>query len=63
MSVCNNPNDDTKIILLFANKTEQDILLRKELELFAQNNPNKFKLHYTIDKEKEGWNHFSGHIN
>ena len=35
MSVCNNPDDNTKIILLFANRTEQDILLRKELEAFA----------------------------
>ena len=35
MSVRNNPDDNTKIILLFANRTEQDILLRKELEAFA----------------------------
>jgi len=36
--------------LLYANKTEQDILLRKELDELAEKNNHKFKLYYAL-----GW--------
>lgn len=30
-----NPNDNTQFHLIFANKTEDDILLKKELEVYV----------------------------
>lgn len=33
-SICNNENDNTQISLIYANRTEEDIWLRKELEHF-----------------------------
>lgn len=42
--------DDVKVHLLFANQTEDDILCRKELEAMAKEYPDKFKVHYTIDR-------------
>ncbi|CAF1000964.1 unnamed protein product [Rotaria magnacalcarata] len=54
---------DIKIWLLFANQTEQDILLRDDLEQLAHLNANQFKLWYTIDRESEQWHYSKGFIN
>lgn len=35
--------------LIFGNRSIDDILLREELESLASNNPEKFKLHFTVD--------------
>jgi cytochrome-b5 reductase len=53
---------DIKIWLLFANQTEQDILLRDELEEFAATNSDRFKLWYTVDREGEEWKYSKGFI-
>lgn len=46
-------NDDTKLSLLYANQTEKDILVRKELEEVAEKHPDQFKLWYTVDTPTE----------
>lgn len=55
-----NPDDKTKVSLLFANTSADDILLKKELDKYAQKYPDRFKVYYTIDKiadakEKSAW--------
>lgn len=52
--VIKNPNDTTKLALLFANQTEDDILLRKELDDLAQQHPGRFKVWYTLDNVTDG---------
>ncbi|CAN0214865.1 unnamed protein product [Ectocarpus sp. 4 AP-2014] len=47
--------------LLFANKSEDDILLRDMIEKLAASNPS-FKFHYTLDTAPEGWAHSQGFI-
>ncbi|CBJ30200.1 conserved unknown protein [Ectocarpus siliculosus] len=47
--------------LIFANKSEDDILLRDMIEKLAASNPN-FKFHYTLDTVPEGWAHSQGFI-
>ena len=44
----NKKNDKTKITLLFANHSIKDVLLRKELEKFANENKDQFKLHLIV---------------
>jgi len=58
-----NDSANTKITILFANKTESDILLRNELEEMAHANPERVNVHFTIDNKTDGWLHFDGHIN
>jgi len=49
-------NDDTtEMSLIFGNLTEDDILLRSELEHYLKTYPRQFKLFYTIDKPTTGW--------
>lgn len=52
--ITKNPKDKTKLALIFANQTEDDILLRNELEEVAKNHPDQFKLWYTLDRPNEG---------
>ena len=54
---------DIKIWLLFANQTEEDILLRDELEQLAASNSDRFKLWYTVDRDSEEWKYSKGFIN
>lgn len=49
-SILNNPTDTTKIALVYANNTEDDILLRKEFDELAQKYPDRFERLYTVSK-------------
>nr|ABX00685.2 NADH cytochrome b5 reductase [Mucor racemosus] len=54
--VCNDPTDKTKINLIFANVTEDDILLKKELDEIAKASPENFKVHYVLERPpSESW--------
>jgi cytochrome-b5 reductase len=56
-------DDRTELSLIFANQTEEDILLRQELEAIAAEHPDQFHLHYTLDRPREGWKYSKGFIN
>ena len=53
----------TTASLLFANQTEDDILVRNELETLAKEFPDRFKLHYTLDRPPTDWKYSSGFVN
>ncbi|KAJ5747247.1 uncharacterized protein N7511_008943 [Penicillium nucicola] len=46
--ILNNPEDKTKIKLVFGVNTEQDLLLREELEGFRTRFPDRFEYLYTV---------------
>uniref|UniRef100_A0A671DXW0 NADH-cytochrome b5 reductase n=1 Tax=Rhinolophus ferrumequinum TaxID=59479 RepID=A0A671DXW0_RHIFE len=48
--IIKNPSDRTRMSLIFANQTEADILMRKELEEIARTHPDQFNLWYTLDR-------------
>jgi len=62
-AVFRDPKDQTCLSLLFANQSEDDILLRKELEDIEKEHPDRFKLWFTVDRPTEGWKYSSGFIN
>jgi len=62
-AVFRDPEDTTCLSLLFANQTEDDILLRKELEEVQKQHPDRFNLWYTVDRPGEGWTYSSGFVN
>jgi cytochrome-b5 reductase len=59
--VLSNPNDRTEIRLVFANVTEDDILLRDELDALQYLYP-AFKVFYTLDKPPAGWKGGKGFV-
>jgi len=61
-AIDNNPEDKTKVTLLFSNVTEEDILLRKEFEAMQKRKPDQFKVVFTLDKPPSGWKGPSGFL-
>ncbi|XP_007954792.1 NADH-cytochrome b5 reductase 2 [Orycteropus afer afer] len=60
--ITRNPKDETRMSLIFANQTEEDILVRMELEETSRTHSDKFKLWYTLDRPPTGWTYDSGFI-
>eukprot|EP00005_Dracoamoeba_jomungandri_P000355 CAMPEP_0174256422 /NCGR_PEP_ID=MMETSP0439-20130205/5653_1 /TAXON_ID=0 /ORGANISM="Stereomyxa ramosa, Strain Chinc5" /LENGTH=288 /DNA_ID=CAMNT_0015339015 /DNA_START=144 /DNA_END=1010 /DNA_ORIENTATION=+ len=55
--------DETKLSLIFANQTEQDILVREELEELREKHGERFELWYTLDRAPEEWEYSEGFVN
>lgn len=62
-AILTNPEDTTKVSLLFANQTENDILVRDILEKYLEQYPTRFNLWYTLDHAPEDWKYSKGFIN
>jgi len=60
--ILKKPDDKTQISLVFANHTDQDIILKKELDELAAKHPN-FKVHYVVTKAPSKWTGGVGHVN
>lgn len=60
--ICEDPRDNTKTTLLYANKNEGDALLKDELDKFADKY-DQFKVHYVISSPPEEWQGGKGRIN
>lgn len=56
-------DSSTTISLLYANQTEEDILVRSELEGILEKFPGRFQLHYTLDRPPQNWSGSTGFIN
>ncbi|KAJ2993538.1 hypothetical protein NUW58_g1809 [Xylaria curta] len=61
-AICEDQRDTTEISLIYANRTEEDILLRSELEAFARKYPGNLKLHYMLDSPPPGWKGGVGYV-
>lgn len=53
--------DRTQVDLVFANVTEQDILLREDLDQLAREDSG-FRVHYVLDRPPEGWTGGVGYV-
>ena len=51
----------TNINLIFANRTEEDILQKEELEEFAKD--ERFKVTYILSRPSESWTGHTGYVN
>mmetsp|Transcript_26395 Transcript_26395/g.71315 ORF Transcript_26395/g.71315 Transcript_26395/m.71315 type:complete len:314 (+) Transcript_26395:53-994(+) len=62
-AIMRDPNDKTKVSLLYANQTENDILVRDMLEALQAKHPDRFVgLWYTVDRPPPGWKYSEGFI-
>lgn len=60
--ILSNPDDKTKVSLLFANQEGRDILLKAELDALAKQHPDRFQVQYTLDKPPSGWKGETGFV-
>ncbi|KAB8437370.1 hypothetical protein FH972_025049 [Carpinus fangiana] len=62
-AIFKNPNDKTKVTLVYGNISEDDILLKKELHELENTYPQRFRAFYLLDNPPEGWTQGKGFIN
>lgn len=62
-AICEDDTDLTEVSLIYANRSEEDILLRKELDRFARLYPKNFRVWYMLDTPPaEGWTGGQGFV-
>ncbi|KAE8360852.1 hypothetical protein BDV27DRAFT_161271 [Aspergillus caelatus] len=61
-AICENDTDLTEVSLIYANRTQEDILLRQELEAFARDYPQNLKLWYMLDHPPKNWAYGKGYV-
>ncbi|CAN6717134.1 unnamed protein product [Malus baccata var. baccata] len=49
-AILENPKDKTKVHLIYANVTYEDILVKEELDGLASNYPDRFKIYYVLNQ-------------
>ncbi|KAI9868132.1 MAG: NADH-cytochrome b5 reductase [Trichoglossum hirsutum] len=54
-AIFSNPNDKTKVTLVFGNISEEDILLKREFEDLENTYPQRFRAFYLLDKPPASW--------
>lgn len=52
--ILTNPEDETKVTLVYAANTEEDILLRNEFDSFQKQFPGRFEAVYAVSQPAEG---------
>eukprot|EP00929_Paragymnodinium_shiwhaense_P014660 TRINITY_DN122599_c0_g1_i1.p1 TRINITY_DN122599_c0_g1~~TRINITY_DN122599_c0_g1_i1.p1 ORF type:complete len:321 (-),score=97.02 TRINITY_DN122599_c0_g1_i1:76-1038(-) len=62
MAALEDKSDKTQFSLIYANKTEDDILCKDLLDEAAASSGGRFKVHYTLDYPADGWKGFKGFI-
>lgn len=60
-AILKDPEDDTEMFVVYANRTEDDILLKEELDSWARK-CDRFKVWYVVESAKEGWEYSTGFI-
>lgn len=53
--ILDNPEDKTKVTVVFGVNTEEDLLLRSEFDAYKQQYPDRFDIHYTVSRPKQGF--------
>jgi len=61
-AILENPQDTTKISLIYANVTYDDILLKDDLDRFARDYPDQFKVYYVLNQPPTEWDGGVGYV-
>ncbi|KAK4804617.1 hypothetical protein SAY86_004434 [Trapa natans] len=62
-AILGDSEDRTEMYVVYANRTEDDILLRDELDEWAEKHGDRFKVWYVVQESvREGWQHSTGFI-
>lgn len=61
-AIFKNPDDQTKVTLVFGNVTKDDILLKKEFDELENTYPRRFKAFYLLDNPPKDWTGGKGYI-
>eukprot|EP00817_Percolomonadidae_sp_ATCC50343_P001707 CAMPEP_0117423900 /NCGR_PEP_ID=MMETSP0758-20121206/4422_1 /TAXON_ID=63605 /ORGANISM="Percolomonas cosmopolitus, Strain AE-1 (ATCC 50343)" /LENGTH=274 /DNA_ID=CAMNT_0005207347 /DNA_START=12 /DNA_END=836 /DNA_ORIENTATION=- len=60
--ICNNPEDKTECSLIYANVTQDDIIVKDMIDDLAKKHDKQFKVHYVLDKPPANWTGSEGFV-
>lgn len=60
--ITKNPADKTKVKLFYCSQSEQDILIKKELDELASKHKDQVDITYFVDKAGPGWKGETGYL-
>jgi len=60
--IVENEGDATKVSLIFANVSEDDILLKQKIDELAAAHPRQLAVYYVLDQPPEGWQGGTGYL-
>ena len=63
VKILTSKDDKTRLKIVDANKSQDDILLRDQLDKMAKENPNQVKITHVLSHPKDGWDGVKGHVN
>jgi NAD(P)H-flavin reductase len=61
-AILRDPEDSTRVSLIYANRTEADIIVRDTLDRWAAESAGQFRVHYTLDEPPPGWKGSTGFV-
>lgn len=61
-AILENPRDKTEASLIYANTTQEDILLKEELDGFASEYPGRFRVYYVLSRPPADWSGGAGRV-
>lgn len=59
--ICRNPDDSTQVVLIYCNKSEQDIILRDELDAMQYMYPQLQVIH-VLSQASPNWEGYTGYV-
>ncbi|KAI8608602.1 hypothetical protein BC830DRAFT_1154640 [Chytriomyces sp. MP71] len=60
--VLSNPEDQTKLSLIFANVSVPEIILKDYIDNLVAQHPSRLSVYYTVDKPSADWAGYSGYV-
>ena len=60
--IFDNPEDKTRVNLVFANTEEKDMITKNILDGYAKQYPDRVKVHYVLSKPPSGWKGDEGFV-
>ncbi|KAL2845650.1 hypothetical protein BJY01DRAFT_263567 [Aspergillus pseudoustus] len=61
-AICEDETDSTRVSLLYANNTQEDILMREELENLAKKFPQKLEVRHVLSRAGDDWKGYRGFV-
>ncbi|KAF4556068.1 Oxidoreductase NAD-binding domain-containing protein 1 [Elsinoe fawcettii] len=61
-AIFKNPQDKTKVTLVYGSLSEDDIILKKELQDLENQYPDRFRAFYVLDNPPKGWKGGKGYV-
>lgn len=62
-AICEDKTDTTEVSLVYANRSEPDIMMRQQLDSFARESKGQFRVHYVLDHPTDDWKGGRGYVN